>query len=75
MKSYWTRGKIIGIGIIVMLWVILITTTIPFINEFETFNCTKEPCESPKITIYQYIDREYLNPPDFQIPDCNIEAC
>ena len=48
---------------------------VPTIDEFETFNCITTPREIPQITIYQYLDREYINPPVYQIPDCMVEAC
>ncbi len=56
--------------------IFLILYVIPLVDEFETFNCITTPCDMPKITIYEYIDREYINPSVlvFQIPDCNVVA-
>lgn len=62
-------------GIIVGLLIFGLVQYYPAIDEFAVFNCVTTPCEVPKISIADYIDREYINPPTFQIPDCNIEAC
>ncbi|KFM17965.1 hypothetical protein AAA799P11_01278 [Marine Group I thaumarchaeote SCGC AAA799-P11] len=32
---------------------------IPLVDEFETFNCITDPCESPKITIFESLQKQY----------------
>jgi hypothetical protein len=48
---------IIVITVAVALAVIFL---IPFIDEFETFNCITTPCEMPKITIVEKIEQSFI---------------
>jgi len=46
---------IIIISIVILLLVGVFF--IPFMDEFETFNCITTPCEMPKITIFEKIQQ------------------
>lgn len=37
---------------------ILLVLFIPLIDEFDTFNCITTPCEMPKITIFEMIQKQ-----------------
>ena len=49
--------------IIVVIAIVLTLMTlflIPFIDEFETFNCITAPCDMPKITIAEKIGQSFI---------------
>ena len=47
---------------ITIVCIILISSfvifSVPLIDEFETFNCITVPCESPKITIFEFFQKQ-----------------
>jgi hypothetical protein len=48
------------IGVIVIVLTLVILFLIPFIDEFETFNCITAPCDMPKITIAEKIGQSFI---------------
>jgi hypothetical protein len=53
--------KSILLIIVVAIVLALITLfLIPFIDEFETFNCITAPCDMPKITIAEKIVQSFI---------------
>jgi len=67
-------ARLVIIGFAVLFLVSVVVFAVPVVDEFPVFNCITTPCEMPKITIHQYIEREYF-PVPYQIPDCSVEAC
>ncbi len=57
----------IGISFVIVFGIIF---GVPFIDEFETFNCITTPCEMPKITIAEKIGQSSVS----NIPE-PIEGC
>jgi hypothetical protein len=47
-------------GVIVIVLVLMTLFLIPFIDEFETFNCITAPCNMPKITIAEKIGQSFI---------------
>ena len=39
---------------------------VPLVNEFETFNCITTPCEMPKITIFESLQKQYFTIDSFE---------
>ena len=39
---------------------------IPLVNEFETFNCITTPCEMPKITIFESLQKQFFEIDSFE---------
>ena len=52
----------IPVIVITIAFVLFVTTIflVPFIDEFETFNCITTPCDVPKITIAEEIQKYLL---------------
>jgi len=53
--------------VIIIVAVVLLFVTvflIPFIDEFETFNCITTPCDMPKITIAEKIQQSFIGKTD-----------
>ena len=48
------------IGVIVIALTLMTLFLIPFIDEFETFNCIAAPCDMPKITIAEKIGQSFI---------------
>ncbi len=48
---------IIAIAVVLALVIIFL---VPFIDEFETFNCITTPCDMPKITIAEKIGQSFI---------------
>lgn len=48
------------IGVIAIVLALMILFLIPFIDEFETFNCITAPCDMPKITIAEKIGQSFI---------------
>ncbi len=48
------------IGVVVIVLTLMILFLIPFIDEFETFNCITTPCDMPKITIVEKIGQSFI---------------
>jgi hypothetical protein len=48
------------IGVIAIVLALMTLFLIPFINEFETFNCITAPCDMPKITIAEKIGQSFI---------------
>lgn len=48
------------IGVVVIVLTLMILFLIPFIDEFETFNCITTPCDMPKITIAEKIGQSFI---------------
>jgi len=48
------------IVVIVIAVALAVIFLIPFIDEFETFNCITTPCEMPKITIAEKIEQSFI---------------
>jgi hypothetical protein len=48
------------IGVIVIVLTLMTIFLIPFIDEFETFNCITAPCDMPKITIAEKIGQSFI---------------
>ena len=48
------------IGVIAIVLALMTLFLIPFIDEFETFNCITAPCDMPKITIAEKIGQSFI---------------
>ncbi|NQV39198.1 MAG: hypothetical protein HQ505_01425 [Nitrosopumilus sp.] len=48
------------IGAIALVLALITLFLIPFIDEFETFNCITTPCDMPKITIVEKIVQSFI---------------
>lgn len=48
------------IGVIAIVLTLMTLFLIPFIDEFETFNCITAPCDMPKITIAEKIGQSFI---------------
>jgi hypothetical protein len=53
------KSILLIIGVIVIVLALMIFL-IPFIDEFETFNCITAPCDMPKITIAEKIGQSFI---------------
>ena len=54
------RDKMKSVIVIVIAVALAVIFLIPFIDEFETFNCITTPCEMPKITIAEKIEQSFI---------------
>lgn len=48
------------VGVIAIVLALMILFLIPFIDEFEIFNCITTPCDIPKITIGEKIGHAFI---------------
>jgi hypothetical protein len=48
------------IGAIAIVLALITLFLIPFVDEFETFNCIAVPCDMPKITIAEKIAQSFI---------------
>ena len=48
------------IGVIVIVLALMTLFLIPFIDEFETFDCITAPCDMPKITIAEKVGQSFI---------------
>jgi len=63
--------SIIGIAFVFVFGIIF---GVPFIDEYESFNCITTPCEMPKITIAEKIGQSSVSDPPEPIQDCSGTA-
>ena len=54
------KFTLLVIGVIAIVLTLMIFFLIPFIDEFETFNCITAPCDMPKITIAEKIGQSFI---------------
>jgi hypothetical protein len=54
------KFMLLVIGAVVIVLTLIIFFLIPFIDEFETFNCITAPCDMPKITIAEKIGQLFI---------------
>ncbi len=48
------------IGTIAIVLALMTVFLIPFVDEFETFNCITAPCDMPKITVAEKIAHSFI---------------
>ncbi len=68
-------ARLVILGFAVLFLVSVVVFAVPVVDEFPSdgFACINQPCIMPQITIYQYLDREYINPTVVTKLTCNAD--